>query len=474
MPCPLCNEKFFPASLPFHQKQCEKRRGQRIVPCPYCGKEVTQLELPEHVKVCPKGAGAQAKKQAARSAASTQHDRTMRAEPEEVSAGDGHYAPQVLDDGRMGCVYCGRFFNPDRIDKHQQICGKLQSARPKGLDGQSTQAPKKVFNAAAARSGQGSAFVSAQQANRIQERQQQEIMKERTRAKKNNWRRAHEEFQAACKAGRGEEVPQRAPAAPTGIMCPHCGRHFSEDAAERHIPICAKVINKPKPPPSPARSPDPIGRNTRGTSSPAACRDERGSSGRGTPDSPARLRRPVSKDRHNNVTPRSTAQRINDSSAPGRGGSRSASLSRLPAVDGHAPKSAGGAMNAARDLRRQESETKLSNSSSCEKLPHLGNSPGNTTGSVRKPPTAPRQKPQDNTSFGDHSGSIDDDAIDQASQISNGFVGRVGLRRCAMMYRLLSAVPQEMLTRELSECGVDSTDNMDQEGLIEAIIQQLA
>jgi len=135
-------------------------------------------------------------------------------------------------------------------------------------------------------------------------------------------------------------------------------------------------------------------------------------------------------------------------------------------------------MNAARELRRQDSETKLSMSSSCEKLPHLGNSPGNTTmnstssSMVRKPPTAPRQKSLDTQNYGDQSGSIDDDAVDQASYSTT--MGRVGLRRCAMMYRLLSAVPEDVLARELSECGVDAAADMDQEGLIEAIIQQLA
>jgi hypothetical protein len=43
-----------------------------------------------------------------------------------------------------------------------------------------------------------------------------------------------------------------------------------------------------------------------------------------------------------------------------------------------------------------------------------------------------------------------------------------------MMYRLLSQVPEDVLVRELTECGVDSPADLDQEGLIEAIIDQLA
>src|SRR5690554_6534699 len=35
------------------------------------------------------------------------------------------------------------------------------------------------------------------------------------------------------------------------LICfsPHCGRKFNEMAAERHIPKCQSVVNKPKPPP---------------------------------------------------------------------------------------------------------------------------------------------------------------------------------------------------------------------------------
>jgi len=30
------------------------------------------------------------------------------------------------------------------------------------------------------------------------------------------------------------------------VPCPYCGRKFNEQAAERHIPSCKNVINKPK------------------------------------------------------------------------------------------------------------------------------------------------------------------------------------------------------------------------------------
>lgn len=36
------------------------------------------------------------------------------------------------------------------------------------------------------------------------------------------------------------------------IQCPTCNRTFNKNAAERHIPRCADIINKPKPPPTKA------------------------------------------------------------------------------------------------------------------------------------------------------------------------------------------------------------------------------
>lgn len=37
---------------------------------------------------------------------------------------------------------------------------------------------------------------------------------------------------------------------PRLIACQYCGRNFNERAAERHIPICANIKARPKPPPS--------------------------------------------------------------------------------------------------------------------------------------------------------------------------------------------------------------------------------
>jgi len=55
----------------------------------------------------------------------------------------------------------------------------------------------------------------------------------------------------------------------------------------------------------------------------------------------------------------------------------------------------------------------------------------------------------------------------------SGIIERVGLRRCTMLYRLLSQVPEDVLSQELAHCGITSNE-LDQEGLIEAVLEQLA
>ena len=73
------------------------------------------------------------------------------------------------------------------------------------------------------------------------------------------WKRDHAAFQAALKAGRQLKAAQEAgiplsslpppPSIPDHddrTACPHCGRRFNQQAAERHIPKCTSIAAKPK------------------------------------------------------------------------------------------------------------------------------------------------------------------------------------------------------------------------------------
>lgn len=43
--------------------------------------------------------------------------------------------------------------------------------------------------------------------------------------------------------------PPPASVNPDYIQCPHCGRNYAPNVAERHIPKCVNIQAKPKPPP---------------------------------------------------------------------------------------------------------------------------------------------------------------------------------------------------------------------------------
>ena len=85
--------------------------------------------------------------------------------------------------------------------------------------------------------------------------------------KKSKWRAQHESFIANVKNAKrissflknGGEAKDLAslPLVETHndaeinafVHCEHCGRSFSELVAQRHIPKCKHIVNRPKPPP---------------------------------------------------------------------------------------------------------------------------------------------------------------------------------------------------------------------------------
>jgi len=68
------------------------------------------------------------------------------------------------------------------------------------------------------------------------------------------WRSQSESFRTALKAARdvtaalasGKPLPPPVVYSdPSLVPCPNCSRRFNVKAAERHIPICSKIIAKP-------------------------------------------------------------------------------------------------------------------------------------------------------------------------------------------------------------------------------------
>lgn len=114
---------------------------------------------------------------------------------DERSAAELEYQTQADEDPRIACPKCDRKFNPDRIAKHQEIC-KLDIIEPK----KSTE-EKKVIS----KSPEPKSF-----------------------------------------AARTKE--------PDTTECPYCSRKFDHKVAERHIPKCKDIVNRPSPPQNKLRS----------------------------------------------------------------------------------------------------------------------------------------------------------------------------------------------------------------------------
>jgi len=155
---------------------------------------------------------------------------------EEAAARPAEYPTGNLEDAyeaeesrqqMVPCNVCGRNFNADRLDRHRAICAKATNKK------------RKVFGESAERL-------------KLQEKLEAERVKENEAkaAKKALWKSQSEAFQNAMKAARaiknGEPPPaDLVPVEDDRTPCPHCGRKFEAQVAERHIPKCATTKAKP-------------------------------------------------------------------------------------------------------------------------------------------------------------------------------------------------------------------------------------
>ncbi|NXW08402.1 ZC21C protein, partial [Fregetta grallaria] len=148
----------------------------------------------------------------------------------------------AVEQGGLGqCSFCGRKFLCTRLEKHTSICGKSQGSK------------RKVFDSSRARA-RGTELEQYQQW-KSSERPQNKP------PRKNNWRQKHEVFiqtlrqarqvqQVLSKGGKVSDLPPLPPIEnPDYVACPYCRRRFAPQAAERHIPKCKTIKNRPPPPP---------------------------------------------------------------------------------------------------------------------------------------------------------------------------------------------------------------------------------
>ncbi|NXE76815.1 ZC21C protein, partial [Cochlearius cochlearius] len=155
-------------------------------------------------------------------------------------------AASAAEQGALGqCSFCGRKFLCTRLEKHTSICSKSQGAK------------RKVFDSSRARA-RGTELEQYQQW-KSSERPQNKP------PRRNNWRQKHEVFiqtlrqarqvqQVLSKGGKVSDLPPLPPIEnPDYVACPYCRRRFAPQAAERHIPKCKTIKNRPPAPPQQRR-----------------------------------------------------------------------------------------------------------------------------------------------------------------------------------------------------------------------------
>ncbi|XP_040831527.1 zinc finger C2HC domain-containing protein 1C [Ochotona curzoniae] len=153
------------------------------------------------------------------------------------SAGSG-CSTQELALGK--CDHCGRTFLLSRLQRHSNVCSRMQGAK------------RKVFDSCRARA------KGTELEQYLNWKGQTSVQPEAPR--KSNWRQKHECFiqtlrqareaqQVIAKGGNPSDLPPIPPVEnPDYIQCPHCSRRFAPKVAERHVPKCKTIKCRPPPP----------------------------------------------------------------------------------------------------------------------------------------------------------------------------------------------------------------------------------
>lgn len=155
----------------------------------------------------------------------------------------------ITRDDLAACKFCNRRFAPDRLQIHEDICGRTGKKKRKTYDALKHRVQGTELEPFVKKGGRASSRARTPSARR------------------SNWRQTHNEFISTirtakmtqahiAKGGKLADLPPPPPSSnPDYVQCPHCGRRFNQTAAERHIPKCATYdFNKPRTG-APARAP---------------------------------------------------------------------------------------------------------------------------------------------------------------------------------------------------------------------------
>jgi hypothetical protein len=146
------------------------------------------------------------------------------------------------------CGQCGRKFRQAALDRHSKTCGKEKKRKPMDMSKHRLDSEAQELAASLAR--QHKRENSRQkQSNKLQ--QNSNVNSEG----QPQWKKESEAFRDAMRNARettvalksGGPLPEYTPSGPDPslIPCPHCGRRFNSNAAERHIPKCKDIRAKP-------------------------------------------------------------------------------------------------------------------------------------------------------------------------------------------------------------------------------------
>ncbi|CAF4067093.1 unnamed protein product, partial [Adineta steineri] len=235
----------------------------QLVPCPNCGRKFASDRIQVHQRSCKPGNAAKSIGAAAgpSSGPGRMGDRSLQQKgnapyddfegtPIASSSRGGGGGYETYEDnsysggsgGLYPCSLCNRKFASDRIQQHEAACRKAQKQR-------------RVFDSTKQRiegTEAASFFRKGKGAKGRNEPAKPQIPK-------SNWRQKHEDFIRAIRyakqassyeqaGGRLRDLPPPPPSYnPDYVQCPHCGRNYAPGVAERHIPKCVNIQNKPRP-----------------------------------------------------------------------------------------------------------------------------------------------------------------------------------------------------------------------------------
>lgn len=228
MPCAICGRKFNVDRLSKHQGICRKITAHSKKRGTF---NTVKHRITEEAKAVSGGGGRPLKKSGGRSKPQRPRARTSLRER------------MVAEGQTRGAASDGPRFQETMAPARPAPRNAVAAAPASALQ-QRTTRPTRGAKRASHGNGGGT-----QSASNSKWKQQSNALRE---AMKRN-RQFKKEVDNGAGFGTGEAFTPTMPSADQhrGLTpCPHCGRTFNAKAAARHVPRCANIINKPKPPPT--------------------------------------------------------------------------------------------------------------------------------------------------------------------------------------------------------------------------------